>query len=202
MSANEKLAMLIDEMGRGAQRRLAEHLGENPVNVNRWVKGTRPIPQKRLKDIAKFFGVSVDYLLDDDQTVPLSRFIPLIGEASCGVPMNSFYENADEWLPVPSELAGEGVYAVRAYGESMSPKIRHGDIVICDKEAEVRNGDIVHYTVDNSESGIKKILFSEDGMTVTLIPLNTDCENCNPITINLDTHSLHVSKCKKVLADL
>lgn len=202
MAVSDKLAALLDDMGRGAQRRLAEYLGENPVNVNRWVKGTRPVPQKRLKDIAKFFGVTVDYLLDDDQTVPLSRYIPLIGEASCGVPMNSFYEDATEWLPVPNDLAGNGVYAVRAYGDSMLPKIRHGDIVICDKDAIVHNGDIVHYTIDNQDSGIKKILFSEDNKSVTLLPLNTECDNCSPILVDLDKHTLHYARCKKVLADL
>ncbi len=201
MKINKKLELLLQELGRGAQRRLAEYLGENPVNVNRWVKGTRPIPQEKLKKVANFFGVTVDYLLDESKDTPTIRYIPMIGKASCGVPTNYHYEDV-EWIPVPAYLGREGVYAIVAEGDSMLPKIHNGDEVICDKNAQVNNGDIVHYTIDDEESGIKKIKFSSDGEKITLMPLNLDCENYEPIIVDLNKHTVRFSKCIKVMANL
>lgn len=200
MKLHEKLAHLLEERGRGAQRRLAEYLNENPVNVNRWVKGVRPVPQEKLKKVADFFGVTVDYLLDDNAASPTIRMIPMIGKASCGVPTNYHYEPL-EWIPVPAHLGREGVYAVTAEGESMLPKIKHGDEVICDKNANINNGDIVHYTIDEEQSGIKKIKFINDNK-ITLMPLNLDCENCEPIVVDINEHSIRLSKCIKVVANL
>ena len=56
---NEKLNDLINEFGRGSQRRLAEFLNETPTNINRYVKGKREIPNSLIPKIAEFFDVSI-----------------------------------------------------------------------------------------------------------------------------------------------
>lgn len=45
------------------QRELAEKLGMNAVTYLHYEKGQREPPLSVLADMAKFFGVSVDYLL-------------------------------------------------------------------------------------------------------------------------------------------
>jgi len=135
-------------------------------------------PIDKLTLISEKIGKSVEYFLGSDE-VPL-KTIPLIGIASCGVPLVS-YNDIVEYIPVPEKFAVDGVYAVTADGDSMETKIKHGDIVYCNKELECRNGDIVHYTTIDGHSGLKKFVYNEETTLVTLYPLNT--EGHNPIVI-------------------
>ena len=162
-------------------------------NVSSWLNGNRGIPKDKILEIAKILNVSVDYLLGSDE-IPL-KTIPLIGIASCGVP-NLAYNDAIEYIPVPAELARDGVYAVKADGDSMLPKIHSGDVIICDKEMHCENGNIVHYTTIDGESGLKKFQV-QDGMA-TLYPLNTD--GFAPIIIPLK--DLKYARAFKIQADL
>jgi len=53
----QKLNELLEDFGRGGQRRLAEYLEETPTNINRYAKGKREIPNSLIPKIAEFFGV-------------------------------------------------------------------------------------------------------------------------------------------------
>ena len=174
MNIGQKVEKLLNEMGRGAKTRLAEHLGVNRSYVGRWI--TDPdynIPRDKIKGIANFFGVSADYLLDDTQEMPVNTKVPVIGKASCGVP-NGYYADDIQYIDLPSNVAGDGVYGVVADGDSMLPKISEDAIVICDKNSSVSNGDIVHYTI-NDESGMAK--YHEKDNEIILEPINPSYES-------------------------
>jgi len=179
------------------QKDLVKHLGASQSNVAKWLSKNEDIrldiPNTILAKIAKLLNVSVEYLLGFDE-IPL-KTIPLIGIASCGVP-NLAYCDIVEYIPVPANLARDGVYAVKADGDSMLPKIRNGDIIICDKEQECINGNIVHYTTADGESGLKKYQ-EKDGMA-TLYPLNMD--GFSPIVISVN--DLKCARAIKIVADL
>ena len=78
----------------------------------------------------------------------------------------------------------------------MLPKISDGDIIVCDKEQECDNGNIVHYTTIDGESGLKKYQV-KDGVA-TLYPLNTD--GFAPIVIPVK--DLKCARAIKIMADL
>lgn len=153
-------------------------LSEKQPVVSKWLSLNEnirlDIPNTVLAKIANYLDVDIEYLLglQDEKRATLST-IPLIGIASCGVPSIS-YNDSIEQIPVSDNIARDGVYAVTADGDSMLPRIKHGDIVICDREMECVNGNIVHYTTADGESGLK--LYQCDPATelVTLYPLNTD----------------------------
>ena len=198
MSPEKKLKSLLEQEGRGAGTRLAEYLGVPRNYVSRWAKGVSryQIPKEYLPKIAQFFGVPIEYFFDTDNKVRV-KLVPFIGKASCGVPNEYVYE-ANEFIPIPSTF-GDHIYAVEAEGDSMSPKINEGDVVLCDMDKEVRDGDIVHYTIDN-ESGIKKIKFTDNG--VVLLPLN---EKYSPIIYTndqLEHIPFRITKCTRVFKDL
>lgn len=115
-------------------------------------------------------------------TKPLeTKVIPLIGKSSCGIPKD-YDLNGYDPVPVPTEIYKDGMYALEADGESMSPKINHGDIVFCNIHRQIDNGNIVHYWL-NGESGIKRYKINEAGTIISLIPINTDYD---VITIHCD----------------
>jgi len=153
------------------------------VRISDYFNNKANIPNDILKKIARYFNVDLNYLLEDNDKIPLTHYLPIIGEASCGVPNHHFYgECGVEYYPVPSELYREGRYFVRAVGESMLPKINEGDLVLCDENIDVHNGNLVHYTINNDESGIKKAIYKNNQL-VMLTPLNPEY---TPIAITPD----------------
>ena len=49
-----------------SQAELSRILSINPANLNKWLRGQRIPRSETLRKIAKFFNVSVDYLLKSD----------------------------------------------------------------------------------------------------------------------------------------
>lgn len=150
-----------------SQDDLAEKLGINRVSVSHYEKGKNSPTHANLLKLSAILGVQ---LLDECAII--TKFIPLIGLASCGIPKDynlTDYEN----IPIDSRIYRDGMYAVEAEGDSMSGKIDHGNIVYCSPNEDIQNGNIVHYMY-NGESGIKKYKINEELDIVSLIPLNSE----------------------------
>ncbi len=199
MNIHEKIQMLLKKKGRGSQKELAGILGEDKTYLNKWVNGIKPVPQQHLLGTALFLGVTVDYLMDDNQEIPLIKHVPLIGEASCGVPVNGFYGDGDvEYVPATSDIYLDTAYAVKADGDSMLPTISHGEIVYCDTGKPPSDNTIVHYTFDG-DSGIKRIRRQKDG-SIMLLPDNHDY---SPIIIPKErTEDILLARCTKVFKNI
>ncbi len=132
--------------------------------------------------IANTLNINVSELFEDkSRTRLISKYIPLIGKSSCGKPKD-YDLNGYDPVPVPLDMYKDGMYAVEADGNSMKPKINDGDIVYCQPNRIIDNGNIVHYWL-NGESGIKKYKMNEAGTIISLIPINSDFE---VITIHCD----------------
>ena len=172
MKAEDKLNELIQDRGRGTATKLADYLKVPRVYVSRWQNGSYRIPKEKLPMIANFFGVDVGDFLVDDVKKSGVKMIPFLGKASCGVPAEYAYDMFDTLVPVPSSF-GNNIYYVEAEGDSMLPKIKNGDWVMCDLDKAIDNGNIVHFTI-NGDSGIKVYKATETG--VYLIPINTEYE--------------------------
>lgn len=143
-------------------------------------KGGRKFSPEQVALIAKFFKVTTDYLYGFESNIK-QKLIPLIGRSSCGKPKD-YDLNGYEPVPVPLDMYKDGMYAVEAEGDSMKPKINDGDIVYCQPNRIIDNGNIVHYWL-NGESGIKKYKMNEAQTIISLIPINSDFE---VITIHCD----------------
>ncbi len=90
--------------------------------------------------------------------------------------------NGYEPVAVSEDIYEDGMYAVRAEGDSMSPKINHNAIVYCNVNRNIDNGHIIHYSLDG-ESGIKKYKINEKGHVISLVPMNSDFDI---ITVHAD----------------
>lgn len=168
MSVGEMIKLARKNKGL-SQDDLAEQLGVNRVSISHYEKGKNNPTHKNLLKLSTILGVQ---LLDD--SMPVAKFIPLIGLASCGIP-NDYNLSNYESIPIDTKLYKDSMYAVEAEGDSMSPKINNGNIVYCipvNDTAELNN-KIVHYSV-NDDGGIKKLKINEDGSRISLIPLNSD----------------------------
>jgi repressor LexA len=127
-------------------------------------------------------------ILDDNDTNMVS--IPFYGEARCGDGGN-FLESRPEYsITMSTQVVGtnpDGVFALKAAGDSMVPYIQPGDLIIANQfldGTEIDPGSF--YVVDqNSEIMIKKVLLeANSGYLLSLNPRH------HPIAI--DTTSFYV----------
>lgn len=172
------------------QRKIAEFIDMSTPHLSDTLnrKG-RKFSTEHIPKLAKLFGVTEAYLLGSEEVIAV-KTIPLIGLASCGVP-KEYDLNGYESIPVSADIYRDGMYAVRAEGDSMSPKINDNNLVYCVSNETIDNGHIVHYTVDG-ESGIKKYKMNSKGDIISLIPLNSDYDI---ITIHADDNlNIRMSK--------
>lgn len=132
------------------------------------MQGSRPKPET-LEKIATVLKVSPQYLMGEE-IEPTGRMIPLLGRVAAGLPLTAV-ENVIGQEEISEQLASSGEYfALRIQGDSMTPSICDGDIVIVRRQDTAENGDTVVALID-SEDGVCKV-FRQTADAIMLISRN------------------------------
>lgn len=71
----------------------------------------------------------------------------------------------------------ESTFLTRAEGQSMSPRINDGDLLVVDKRAEIKNGDIIIIGIHNNF--FVKIFNRHTDGSIQLLSVNSDYEPIN-----------------------
>ena len=151
------------------QDEFAEKLGVKRSTVSKWESGTSTPTMAMLTKIAEMFGLGYDILMGKNMTDEEDVAIPVLGEVRAGIPAEAI-ENIIGTEYIPSEMAKTGEYfALTVKGDSMSPRIMEGDVLIVRKQNDVNDGDIAIVIVGNEEATVKKVIKHIDGITITAI---------------------------------
>ena len=114
---------------------------------------------------------SKDYQVLADSPEKKITYINLYGLAQCG-PKGTILDGSPiDRIPIASKILGfpsSDAFMVKAKGDSMSPKINNGDLVIARKAKKSENGSTV-VCINNGEALIKKI---QKGKEIILISTN------------------------------
>ena len=170
------------------QKQLGKVVGVSDVTVGYWEKDQNSPGGVSLTRLAKFFGVTEDFLVSGKEGN--SNVSP----ASVGgmqVPIVSWVQ-AGSWTPesdarsiegavdyvLTTEAHSFGTFALKVKGRSMEPDFKEGDTLIIDPELYPTPGDYVIATNGNNEATFKKYRakgISEKGEDIfELVPLNPD----------------------------
>jgi repressor LexA len=162
--------------------------------LQRWEKGEQVPDSNYLLKLARLTNVKPEWLLTGDgemyfppaprgKIISLQRetllkkvnlmSIPLLSSVPAGRTAAMFHPEFVERYVTVDNISDANAFALVVKGQSMSPKIEDGDVVIVSPKAEVRNGDICVVRV-NDEDVLKKIKLDESHLH--LIPLNPDFE--------------------------
>jgi len=154
-----------------SQLELASSIGVTPTAVSAWETGVRTPRMGPLQKIADYFKVSTAEIIEGPRNnKPNGIRIPIFDGARMGPPRESTGEILD-WMELGPDYAKRGeLVAVRVHGDSMSPRIVDGDIVIVKVQPTAENGDIVIVFVENA-STCKYIQITKTG--IKLIPYNS-----------------------------
>ncbi len=183
------------EMDQGT---LAERAGVVTRTLQRWEKGEQVPDGVALTRLARATGVQASWLLTGDgemypappprpenvYTLPGSNRrrvktmdVPLISAVPAGKVATLFHPDyVDDYVTV-DDVKDPQAFALKVKGNSMSPRIEDGDVVIVSPQQEARSGDICVARV-NGEDTLKKVKF--EGNYVHLIPLNPEFD---PVTV-------------------
>lgn len=166
--------------------------------LQRWEKGEQVPAGDHLLQIAKWTGVRPGWLLTGEGDMYLNtesspkiiRFkpdavfrkvslveVPLLSSVPAGRTAAIFHPDHVERYVTVDNLNDSGAFALVVKGESMSPRIEDGDVVVVSPQREARSGDICVVRV-NDEDVLKMIKL--DGDYIHLIPLNTTFD---PLTV-------------------
>lgn len=151
------------------QADLVERTGIDKGSMSSYVNGRYMPNAKNVAKIAKALGVTVEYLLGKDDipvsqmTKPEFKEIPVIGKVAAGIPIS-----AQEDI-IGSVVTDKNVFALRIKGDSMSPRIMDGDVVLVRRQDYAEDGDLVIAMIDGEATC--KVL-KKSRKSVSLVPFN------------------------------
>lgn len=162
------------------QKELAEYLGIVQQAYNHYETGRRQVPAENLSKLADLYQTSIDDLLgrgsledvgrhfeEKPEIVPEDEvMIPLVASLRCGAGYSGQPFSYIKPVPIPASYVrrwGEELQAIIAVGESMSPNIIPGDLLICRPGDEWVDGNVVAVNVDDNDM-IKRIYQTKDGV--------------------------------------
>lgn len=159
MTIGERIKMLR-EAARLSQDDLSKAAHVSRQNIYKYEKGiVTNIPSDKIERIAEKLGVTGPYLLGwEDKPSDAPVEIPVLGQVAAGKPIiaTEYIEGYEE---IPRKLASTGdFFALRIHGDSMSPKIEDGDIVIVKRQNTAEDGKIVIALVEDNEAAVCKRL--------------------------------------------
>lgn len=178
MSLSSNIRFLRKEKG-WSQDYIAEQLGyKSFTTIQKWESGVAEPPIKKLKALAELFNIDMDELangnlVDDHSSIKslAGVRIPVLGEIVAGIPIDAYQEILD-YEEIPAALASQGeFFALKVKGDSMSPRIADGDVVICKQQSDIESGDIAVVTINGDTATLKKVVKHSTG--ITLVALNT-----------------------------
>lgn len=99
-----------------------------------------------------------------------ASMVPLVGRVTAGQPILAV-EQIEDYIPYPTKNA-DGLFALKVIGLSMRDAgILDSDIVIADKNAPCKNGDII-IGMDGDSATVKRLIIK--GSQVIFMPENPD----------------------------
>lgn len=191
------------------QQQVADYLGVNRVSYTDFENGKTNIKPEYLSKLSDYFGVSVDVILGiRDISDPLTFgkqikiepelvaedeiLIPVVASLRCGFGRSgeAIYR---ERKPVPKSYVkrwGKDIVYYEAVGESMSPTITPGDLLITVPGNAWEDGWIVVVDVNDSDT-VKRIYRASDG-GIDLIPENKKYKTMHLTPEDLTTYNVAV----------
>ena len=149
------------------QTDLVEKTGIDKGALSSYMNGRYMPNAEKVAKIAKALGVSVDFLLGKEeaqtQKPPKIHEVSVLGKVAAGVPIS-----AQEDI-IGSIWTDKECFALKVKGDSMSPRIMDGDIVLVKKQESAEDGDLVIAEIDGEATC--KVLKRSHG-SVMLVPFN------------------------------
>ena len=181
MPFTDRLKLLRKE-NKISQKKLGEYLGVSQNAVFNWENGKTEPSAEMITKISEYFNIAPAYLMgwEEHEQLPSPHYkrkgivINVYGRVSAGVPIEMI-EDIIDTEEIDPEMAKTGTFfGLKIRGDSMTPRIEDGDIVIVRQQEDAESGDIVIATINGDEATCKRLRKFRDG--IELIANNPNYE--------------------------
>lgn len=158
---------------------VAHMVGVSGATISRWESGDiANMKRDKIVKLADALNISPAVIMGWEEPQsnkkPSGVKINVLGRVAAGVPINAIQEIIDT-EEITQELASAGdFFGLQIKGDSMTPRICEGDVVIVKQQSDAESGDIVIATVNGDEATCKRLRKYKEG--IELIPNNPTYE--------------------------
>lgn len=149
------------------QTELCNTLGIKMPTFSDWVNAKTYPRIDKIELMANYFGISKADLVEDKANIPPSHkgiVINVLGRVAAGIPIEAI-EDIIDTEEITEELARTGkFFGLKIKGDSMTPNICNGDVVIVRQQDDAESGDIVIATINGDEATCKRLRKYQDGI--------------------------------------
>jgi repressor LexA len=181
MEFKERLTYLMDRRGVVNAAELSRMTGLTPVAIRNYMRGIKVPNAQALVKLSRALSTTTDYLLTGTPLKP--DRIPLLSKIPGGSPVafadGEYPAGFGEEYVDRGNVTDPNAFALVVEGDSMSPRINSGDIVIISPNTPVTTRSIAAVALGDDRT-LKTVLFIDDGR-VLLKPEN---ESYSPIVID------------------
>lgn len=136
-------------------------------SITKIEKGLVDLQQSKIEAFAKALGTTVKELIGwEDESTPAKKgvVINVLARVAAGIPIEAVTDIIDT-EEITEELARTGeFFGLQIHGDSMSPGICDGDIVIVRQQDDAESGDIVIATINGDEATCKRLRKYSEGI--------------------------------------
>lgn len=169
MTVGERIKELRERNGYKASE-LSELVGVSKQSLYKYENNiVTNIPYNTIERIAAVCNVTPEYVMGWHKEKSVR--IPVVGRVAAGLPLLA-EENILDYEEIPERIASLGQhFGLRIKGDSMTPRICDGDVVIVRQQPDADSGDCVVAMVNGYDAVCKK-LAKYESKSIALISMN------------------------------
>lgn len=150
------------------QKEIADCIGVSPQTFNTWCQGIALPRMGKVQALADYFSIGKTDLIDEMNSTTVSSpkgvTINVLGRVAAGIPIEAI-ENIIDTEEITAEMARTGTFfGLQIHGDSMTPNICNGDVVIVRQQDDAENGEIVIVTVNGTDATCKRLRKYNEGI--------------------------------------
>lgn len=153
------------------QADIVRDLGVKQSTVSSWMTADRLPRMDKIDLLCDYLNCNRSDLLEEytgESRAYDAIKIPILGKISAGQPIE-MVENVIGDITINKPKEGQ-LFALEIKGESMSPRMESGDIVIVRQQPDVESGEIAAVAINGDEATCKRVKKYRDG--IELVPIN------------------------------
>lgn len=184
MGFKERLVYIMKRREIANAAELSRMTGLTQVAIRNYMRGIKVPNAQALVKLSRALNTTADYLLTGSPIRP--DRLPLLSKIPGGSPIaftdGEYPVGFGEEFVDRGDITDPNAFALIVEGDSMSPRINSGDIVIISPNTPVISRSIAAVTIRNEEHTLKRVILLDNGK-VLLQPEN---ENYDPLVLDKD----------------
>lgn len=171
VTVGERIKEIRKEKGI-SQNRLAKKAGIGQSTLSAIESTTQSPGIETIQLLANALRVTPSFLMGEEEQTHDKKWIPVLGNVVAGLPTEAIENFDDDWEELSEDMMNDGFeyFALRIKGDSMSPRMQNGDVVIVRKQNDIETDEIAVVKVDGEDATVKKVRLTDDG--IWLLPSN------------------------------